>query len=31
MNRKEKIEFAVDYIRFLLNSQAVVHELYASV
>lgn len=31
MNRKEKIEFAVDYIRFLINTQAGVDELYASV
>ncbi len=31
MNRKEKIEFAVDYIRFLINTQVGVDELYASV
>ena len=31
MNRKEKIEFAVDYIRFLIDTQAGVDELYASV
>lgn len=28
MNRKDKIEFAVDYIRFLINTQAGVDELY---
>ena len=31
MNRIEKIEFAVDYIRFLIDTQAGVDELYASV
>ena len=31
MNRREKIEFAADYIRFLINTQAGVDELYASV
>lgn len=31
MNRKEKIEFAIDYVRFLIDTQAEVDELYASV
>ena len=31
MDRKEKIEFAVDYIRFLIETQAGVDELYASI
>ena len=31
MNRKDKIKFAVDYIRFLIDTQAGVDELYASV
>ena len=31
MERKDKIEFAVDYIRFLIETQAGVDELYASI
>ena len=30
MDKKEKFEFAVDYIRFLIDTQAGVDELYAS-
>ena len=30
MNRTEKLDFAVDYIRFLIETQAGVDELYAS-
>ncbi|MBR5177534.1 MAG: hypothetical protein IKW90_01880 [Lachnospiraceae bacterium] len=31
MDRKDKLEFALDYIRFLIDTQAGVDELYASI